>query len=520
MATQPRVDDFPATRKSGAKKWLVVGLVVLAAIIAAAALLLAIKWPFTRQRVTESLEQATATKVRIGSFKAEYFPHPGCVAGQVTFQAKQTQPLMTIRTLTIRGSYFGLFTKHISLVRADGTQIALPPFGSGQSLGGHNQGGAVIDRLIADGAVLQVASRKAGGKPTRFLLRRFQLNGLGGNRALSFQTVLENPKPPGEITASGTFGPWKTGSAASTPVSGRYAFRHADLSAIGGVAGTLSSDGAFRGTFHDLQVQGTTDVPNFEAARSGHEFHLSAEFRALVNATTGDVQLRDVAALLGHTTLAVQGRVAPAQRGQGKTASLDFSVRDGRIEDVLLLFVKDRHAPLMGVTSFRAHITIPPGNQMFERKVELAGQFGIGGARFTSPKTETSLTDLSRRARGNKPKNENDTAAENAERVLSDLQGQVVLKNGVARFTNLRFLVPGARTRLDGTYDLVTQRINLHGLLYMDNKLANATSGVKSFLLKALSPILKSNHRGEVLPVAITGTYDHPSYHMSPQSKR
>jgi hypothetical protein len=39
-------------------------------------------------------------------------------------------------------------------------------------------------------------------------------------------------------------------------------------------------------------------------------------------------------------------------------------------------------------------------------------------------------------------------------------------------------------------------------------------------LLKALGPFLKSNHRGEVLPVAITGTYDHPSYHVSPQSKK
>jgi hypothetical protein len=71
-----------------------------------------------------------------------------------------------------------------------------------------------------------------------------------------------------------------------------------------------------------------------------------------------------------------------------------------------------------------------------------------------------------------------------------------------------------------GTYNLVNERINLHGLLYMQAKLSNATSGIKSFLLKALGPFLKSNHRGEVVPVSITGTYQHPSYHVSPQSKK
>lgn len=519
MATLPRVDEATGRDQTTAKKWMVVGVVVLAALVAVAGSLLAAKWPFTRRRVTERLQQATAATVRIGSFKPQYFPHPGCVATQVTFQGKSRQPLMTIRTLIIRGSYFGLFTGHISLVRADGARIALPPLGAGQSLGGHNQSGTVIDQLVADGAVLDVQPRKTGGPPTRFLLPRFRLSGLGGNRALSFHTVLENPQPPGEITASGRFGPWRTGSAASTPVAGRYGFRHADLSVFRGIAGTLSSDGTFRGTFRNLQVQGTTDIPNFEAAKSGHEFHLSAQFRALVNATSGDVQLQNVAALLGHTTISAQGRIAPTQSGQSKTASLDFTVRAGRIEDVLLLFVKERHSPLMGVASFQAHITIPPGKQMFLRKVRLAGHFGIGGAQFTSPKTETSLTDLSQRARGDKSNNDKD-AAENPERVLSDLQGQVVLQDGVARFANLRFAVPGARARMHGTYSLVNQRINLQGLLYINNKLSNATSGIKSFLLKALGPFLKSNHRGEVVPVGITGTYDHPSYHISPQSKK
>lgn len=507
---QLRLDDFPATHKSGRKKWFLIPLIVLAAILAAAAVLLAVKWPFTQARVIERLQQATATSVQIGNFKEEYFPHPGCVARQVTFQ-QGSHALMSIQTLTIRGSFFGLFTRHVTVVRADGTHIVLPALGAGLSLGGHNQSGTVIDQLVADGTVLDIEPRNAGGQPTRFLLRQFRLRGLGGERALPFQTIFKNPTPPGVVSAEGNFGPWKTGSAASTGVSGRYTFRHADLSVFRGIAGTLSSEGTFRGTFQHLRVQGTTDTPDFEAARSGHKFHLSGQFEALVDATNGDVTLEDAAALLGHTTVAAQGRIAPAQPRQGKTASLDLLVRDGRIEDVLLLFVKNSRSPLMGLTSFRAHITIPPGREDFVRKVKLEGEFGIGSARFTSPTTEQSLTDLSRRASGEK---------EDPERVLSDLRGQVALSGGVATFTHLSFTVPGARAQMQGRYNLINQRINLHGLLHMDNSLANATSGIKSFLLKALGPFLKSNHRGEVLPVAITGTYSHPSYHISPQSKK
>jgi hypothetical protein len=403
----------------------------------------------------------------------------------------------------------------VALVRADGTHITLPALGAGLSLGGNNQSGTVIDQLVADDALLDIQPRNAGGQPTRFLLRQFRLRGLGGERALTFQTVFNNPQPPGVVSAEGSFGPWKTGSAASTAVSGRYVFRHADLSVFRGIAGTLASNGTFRGTFQHLRVQGTTETPDFEAARSGHKFHLSGQFEALVDATNGDVTLEDVAALLGHTTVGTQGRIAPARPRQGKTASLDLLVRDGRIEDVLLLFVKEPRSPLMGVTSFRAHITIPPAKVGFVRKVKLEGEFGIGGAHFTSPKTENSLTDLSRRASGAK-----DQINENPERVLSDLRGQVALSDGVATFTHLSFTVPGARAQMHGTYNLVNQRINLHGLLHMNNSLANSTSGIKSFLLKALGPFLKSNHRGEVLPVSITGTYDHPSYHVSPQSKK
>jgi hypothetical protein len=97
------------------------------------------------------------------------------------------------------------------------------------------------------------------------------------------------------------------------------------------------------------------------------------------------------------------------------------------------------------------------------------------------------------------------------------LQGHVVVKDGTATFTDLAFNVPGARARLHGTFNLISHVVDFHGTLFMDAKLHQATSGIKSFLLKGFEPFLKKNRRGgAVIPVSITGTYRHPSYKADP----
>ena len=65
--------------------------------------------------------------------------------------------------------------------------------------------------------------------------------------------------------------------------------------------------------------------------------------------------------------------------------------------------------------------------------------------------------------------------------------------------------------------NLITEKVDLRGMLYMDSKLPETTSGIKSFLLKAIDPFLKKNRRGGAkMPVSITGTYQHPSYKADP----
>lgn len=96
--------------------------------------------------------------------------------------------------------------------------------------------------------------------------------------------------------------------------------------------------------------------------------------------------------------------------------------------------------------------------------------------------------------------------------MLSNLKGHVVLKDGAAQFSNLSFTVPGASAQMEGTYNLITERIDLHGTLRTDSQPSKTTSGVKALLLKVLDPFFKKKRAGYVMPVKITGTYEHPFF--------
>jgi hypothetical protein len=175
------------------------------------------------------------------------------------------------------------------------------------------------------------------------------------------------------------------------------------------------------------------------------------------------------------------------------------------------MFVSEKKAPLNGAVSLRAHTVVPPGNRPFLQKLRMSGDFGIESAEFTKEETQNNLDKLSTAARGGGDQ------TDDPERVLSDLTGHVEVRDGVATFSQLRFRIPGARARFDGTFDLITQKVDLRGMLSMDATLPKATSGIKSFLLKAIDPFLKKNRRGGAkFPVSITGTYHHPSYKADP----
>jgi hypothetical protein len=96
--------------------------------------------------------------------------------------------------------------------------------------------------------------------------------------------------------------------------------------------------------------------------------------------------------------------------------------------------------------------------------------------------------------------------------VLSDLKGHVLLRDGTARLSNLSFSVPGALAQMQGTYDLITEQIDLRGTLKTDSEPSDTTHGMKALMLKVLDPFFKKKHTGYAMPVKITGTYEHPEF--------
>jgi hypothetical protein len=473
------------------------------------------RWPFSRQAVLKELQDASLSKVQFDSFHGTYFPRPGCVLENVIFQHNPrpgTPPLITVERLRVEGTFFGLFTKHIRRIRAEGMHILIPSGESGEHFQTPKRSTIVIDDLIADGAILELASHEPGKQPLKFVFDKFSLIAVGSRGPASYSAKFSNPEPPGEIITQGQFGPWNADDVGKTPVSGEYLFQQADLGMFKGVAGILSSSGKFWGMLDHIDVQGTTDTPNFTVVSSSHIVQLRTQFQAAVNGKNGDTYLQAVMANFWNTTVRSEGSIAGNAGEKGKTSSIDLATKDGRIEDLLRLFTRSKQAPMSGMVSFKAKVSIPPGPRAFLEKVELQGDFGIDGGKFTKINTQEGVNRLSEGARGQKDHPENKVDLNDPETVLSDLKGHVLLKDGTASFSNLSFNVPGASAQLHGTYNLITEKIDLRGTLKTNSELAKTTHGMKAFMLKILDPFFKKHQGGYAAPVKITGTYKHPSF--------
>lgn len=491
-------------------------LILALAILFAALIIAVIEWPFTRKKVIADLADAMQGKVEIGRFHRTYFPHIGCVAEDVTFTGygnlANSTP-MTVRKLTIQDSIRGLFTHHVPVMRAEGVHLVAAradSFAGWGTTNGKEKSPAVVDQLIITESVLEFSSKGAPG--LKFEIAELSLIDRGPRAPMQFAVVLRNPKPPGEVRASGSLGPWSSNNSGQTPVSGKYSFQHADLSVFHGIAGTLSSEGSFAGNLHELEISGKTDMPDFELTDTGHKVALSTQFRARVNTRHGDVVLEQVAGRLGRSGVESAGSIAGQPNQPGKTTDLNMAVPNGRIQDFLFLFLKEKVPPMNGVFSFRGRAVLPSGKEPFTRRVQLEGDFGVDNASLANPVTQGKLEELSERAEGQK--------GEAPERIVSDLKGHLVLRQGIASFSGLTFRVPGAKAKLHGTYSLLDYRINLQGRLFTEATLSEATTGVKSFLLKVISPVLKKNHHGGgVVALGVTGVYPHPVYKTTPVTK-
>ncbi len=502
--------------KRPSRRWLGIGGGVTGAVVATCGILLAANWPFNEALVIEHLQNASLSAVGAQHFQRTFFPHPGCVLENVEYKRRpgSRHPLITIRRLTVEGTWTALFSlqRYVKEMRAEGLSIYIPS-PVPRALQGivTQKPEATVGEVVADGAVIQVEPKNGSSGPLLYQFPRLTLRNAAKSKKIHFEIALKNPNPPDDIQAAGDFGPWNANDSGATPVAGTFLFTHANLGYYNGLAGTLSSKGKFDGTLEHIETAGIVRVPNFEVTASRHKVALEADYQAVVDAMHGNVDLPSVTVKMLGTTLWVKGAVAGAPGEAGKTATLECVSRSARIEDLFRLVTASDPAPLNGPVMFRAHVVLPPDGRAFLRKLMLSGDFGVNGADFISPSTRRDIDLLSARARGNEPK-----GSENPEHVAADLNGTVSLREGLATFSKLDLRVPGARARLEGNFNVLNEKIQLHGTLATEASLSkDAGGGIKSFLLKPLNPLFKKKRAGAVIPIGISGTYSQPSYGFS-----
>ncbi len=358
------------------KKWVILAALLLT--LSAFAAFLVLRWPFSQQRIVQSLQKTFPASVTFQNFRPTYSPHPGCVAEGVSFRrlgsSAQTPPIVTIQKLKIQGHYLDLLLRpgYVARIATKGFQVHVPPIGTKVQETGRREtpSSTRVGEIVLDGSEVEIA-RDDPNAVLRFDVRKLRLTSVSKKTAISYDIAFHNPLPPGEIHAHGQFGPYSTGDAGETPFAGEYDFQNADLGVLEGISGTLSSEDKFQGKLKHIETQGTVDVPNFEVTHSKHSVHLTSRFHAFVNGTNGDVTLERVSAGFLKTQIEAKGEIVMKSGIRGKTATVDLTVADGRIQDVLRLFVRESKPPLNGVTEFRARVVLPPGKERFLQKVRL-----------------------------------------------------------------------------------------------------------------------------------------------------
>ncbi len=369
-----------------------------------------------------------------------------------------------------------------------------------------------METLIIHGGVLDIM-RTNGGSYT-YPIQKLIMRNLQQGKTVSYSVDMQNAYPAGRIQASGSFGPLNPKNLGGTPVSGKFTFNGVELDQIGELHGTLSSEGNFSGALAAIEVYATASTADLAVA-DGQPVPVNGVVQSTVNALNGNVVLHRVEVKTGQTTVEAAGAVAGAPNTP-KTTELDLTVSKGRVQDLLRPFLKDR-PPITGTVALKAHAHLAPQNGAagFLKRLSVDGGFVLPSERLTDRATEQTLTEFSQRAQGSKATKTDqkngeagEIEADPAADVVSSVEGQVTIRDGVVSTRWLAFEIPGASADLNGTYNLRDGTVHLAGNLKMESDISHATTGFKSLLLKPLAPFFKKRHAGAVVPIAVTGGPD------------
>ena len=471
--------------------------------------------PVARQYVISTLRERYKSEVELGNFQISLFPLVRATGDNLVLRwggRKDLPPTIEIRRFTIEARFVGFFRypRRIRKLTLEGLQLHLPPKSAQPRGAGGNNSAAVsfvLEEVVADGTTLQTLPSDPKKLPLTFDMRQLTLHTVGKGVPMTFHALLDNAKPPGLINSDGQFGPWDSDEPGGTPVSGRYTFQDADLSVFKGIRGILSSQGNYHGELDRIDVQGTTDVPDFLLTTGDRPMHLRTEFAATVDGTNGNTDLHPVRALLGKTAFEVQGSIERGALETHKEIDLQARAKGTPLEDFLRLAIKDSKPPMTGKIAFDTKVKIPPGETPVVQRLQLDGAFTLDGVRFTSSEVQAKIASLSHHAQGEPTDTDNND-------VFAKFEGQFRLNDGDLRLPRLQFEVPGAQISLDGQYELSSGKIDFTGTAKLDATVSQMTTGWKHVLLKPVDPLFKRDGAGTVLPIRISGTRGSPSFKL------
>ena len=360
-----------------------------------------------------------------------------------------------------------------------------------------------FDSITIRNADLVLLAKDPRKLPLHFAIQSLHLTP-GADMAMNYQASLTNAKPPGQIEAKGAFGPWQVGEPGETPVNGEYLFDKADLGVFRGIAGTLHSTGRFDGRLAALTVRGQASVPNFRLRTSGNPVPLFAQFTTLVDGTNGNTILQPVSARLGSTNFTTSGGIIKHEANQPRAISLNVSMPNGNLRDVLRLAMKGE--PFMaGRLVLHTKLDIPPLAEKVRDKLELDGHFEIQDGKFLHSTIQNQIDGLSKRARGEGGNPDAGTA-------ISQMSGEFHLENADMQFRKLSFGVPGAILNLAGNYNLDSDALDFDGSIRLQATVSQLVTGWKRVLLKPVDPFFEKGGAGTFLHIRIEGTSKAPKF--------
>jgi len=440
----------------------------------------------------------------------------------VRMQGRSDQPpIFAIRKFAFEIDLGKLFddTRTVPLVVLDGMEIRVPPPGDRQpkhpvseASSEQAERSVLIEKVVINNAVLIILPKDARKNPMQFDIHRLELDSTGTNVPMKYEAHLTNPKPPGEIVSQGSFGPWQAADPGASPLAGDYVFNNADLGVFSGIAGILNSAGRFQGTLSAIAAKGEAAVPDFRLKMANNRVPLKTQFEVLVDGTNGNTVLRPVKATLGSTRFTTSGAVIKHEGDVRRTISLNVSIPDGAIADLLRLAVKG--PPFMeGRVWLETKIDIPPLSEKVREKLMLDGRFELLEGKFLRSTVQEQIDTLSRRGRGAP----GDTGIGE---VVSYMAGEFRLQNEAVAFRSLVFGVPGAHVQLAGAYNLEKNALDLHGNLRLQSKVSGTVSGWKHWALKPVDPFLAKRGAGTYLNIKVDGTSDHPNFGLDRSALR